>query len=138
MAITPISATQQRVTALYELSHDDSYDMAARVLEAAGLPRDGVPAGHTWRTVKKLSDDELRAALPTPVAVAAPVATAVEAQAERSAESRERQQRIRDYYNEQARRIGCGEPFGSRDRDARDDLADLDRIPAVNHGAEEA
>jgi hypothetical protein len=63
MAETPISATQSRVVALLGLETDGSYAHASHVLAAAGLPSDGVPSGHTWRTVKKLSDDAFRALL---------------------------------------------------------------------------
>lgn len=66
MATTPTSKSQTRTMALFGLECDGSYDMAARVLENAGLPSDGVPAAHTWRTMGKLSDVELLAALPAP------------------------------------------------------------------------
>jgi len=60
MAELKASATQERVCGLYGLKHNGTYAHAAAVLEAAGLPKDGCPAGHTWRSVKKLSDDELK------------------------------------------------------------------------------
>ena len=60
MATTPVSATQKRVCTLYDLRHNGSYEHAAATLEAAGLPKDGCPAGYDWRAVKKLSDDELK------------------------------------------------------------------------------
>ena len=99
MAFTPISKSQQRLTQLLSIQTDGTYDMAARALDAAGLPKDGIPSGHTWRTAGKLSDAELLALLPT-LQAAAPVATASEARAERIAEYRERQERIREFYNQ--------------------------------------
>ncbi len=65
MATTPASATQKRVCTLYGLEHNGSYEHAAATLEAAGLPKDGCPAGHNWRSVKQLTDDELRDLLGT-------------------------------------------------------------------------
>jgi len=63
VADTPISKTQERVTGLLGIETDGTYSHAARLLQAAGLPGDGVPDGHTWRTVKKLSDADLLALL---------------------------------------------------------------------------
>ena len=60
MAEPKASATQERVCGLYGLKHNGTYAHAAAVLEAAGLPKSGCPKGHDWRSVKKLSDDELR------------------------------------------------------------------------------
>lgn len=65
VATTPVSATQKRVCTLYGLEHNGSYEHAAATLEAAGLPKDGCPAGHNWRSVKQLTDDELRDLLGT-------------------------------------------------------------------------
>ena len=83
MAETPISATQQRVVSLLALETDGTYAHAAQVLAAAGLPSDGVPSGHTWRTVKKLSDAELTALL-VPDAETAMMAKTPETAAERN------------------------------------------------------
>lgn len=69
MAEVKISATQKRILGLYSLQDVETYAHAVEVLEAAGLPGDGMPEGCNWRQVKKMSDDELRAALPAPVAV---------------------------------------------------------------------
>lgn len=65
MATIPASMTQKRVCTLYGLEHDGSYEHAAATLEAAGLPKDGCPTGHSWRSVKQLSDDELKNLLGT-------------------------------------------------------------------------
>lgn len=99
MAEHPIGKTQQRVLDLVGLSCDGTYDHAARTLEAAGLPRDGIPSGQTWRTVAKLADTELVALLPTAVTVAAPVADSREAKAERFAEHKARSDYFRDLAN---------------------------------------
>ena len=67
MSKTPISKSQQRAMRLLGLTAVDSYDDAAAALENAraypGYERDGVPAGHTWRTAAKLTDAELIEAL---------------------------------------------------------------------------
>lgn len=60
MAEPKASATQERVSKLYGLKHNGTYAHAAAVLEAAGLPKNGCPEGHDWRSVKKLADDELK------------------------------------------------------------------------------
>ncbi|NLM38379.1 MAG: hypothetical protein GX202_09680 [Firmicutes bacterium] len=60
MAEPKASATQERVCKLYGLKHNGTYTHAAAVLEAAGLPKSGCPDGHDWRSVKKLTDDELK------------------------------------------------------------------------------
>lgn len=122
-AITPISATQRRVCALYGIQHDDSYDMARRALEAAGLPGDGCPAGHTWRSVKKLADDELRALLPAPTTTAAPVATAREAQAARSAAWQQRERELRAARAARLEAIQRGTWIGREHEDNRDELS---------------
>lgn len=69
MAEAKASATQVRVINLFQLQTAETYAHAAQILKTAGLPADGCPEGKTWRDVKKMSDDELRAALPAPVAV---------------------------------------------------------------------
>lgn len=60
MAELKASATQERICEIYKFQHNGSYAHAAAVLEAAGLPKDGCPDGHDWRSVKKLTDDELK------------------------------------------------------------------------------
>jgi len=59
MADTPISKSQARALVVLGLSSASDYNSAASALENAGFPSDGVPAGHNWRTAKKLNDDEL-------------------------------------------------------------------------------
>lgn len=90
MADVPSSNTQDRVMRLFGLLNDGTYAHASQVLEAAGLPSDGVPAGMTWRSVKKLSDDELRAVLPASAVCSSTVPTLAE---QREAAQREHQQR---------------------------------------------
>lgn len=68
MSDAPVSATQLRVCKLFGFQEPQTYAHAAAILTAAGLPADGVPAGETWRSVKKLTDEQLRAALPQPQA----------------------------------------------------------------------
>jgi len=63
--IIQASITQRRVLALLNKDFDGSYDMAARLLEAMGLPKNGVPAGQTPGSVKKMTDAELLELLPT-------------------------------------------------------------------------
>jgi hypothetical protein len=75
MAETPISATQKRVAELLSLDTDGTYVHASHVLAAAGLPSDGVPSGHTWRSVKKLSDAEFRTLLTPDAEIAVRVGT---------------------------------------------------------------
>lgn len=91
MADVPSSSTQDRVAALFSLSHDGTYAHAARVLTAAGLPGDGCPSGLTWRQVKKLSDAELRLALPRPVAITEAVPTLADTRAAAEADYQTRQ-----------------------------------------------
>lgn len=62
MAEYPISKSQARLTSILNLTTDGTANHAARVLEAAGYSPDAVPAGGTWRTAAKLTDDELVAA----------------------------------------------------------------------------
>lgn len=59
MAEYPISKSQARLTSILNLSTDGTANHAARVLEAAGYSPDAVPAGGTWRTAARLTDDEL-------------------------------------------------------------------------------
>lgn len=61
--MTPASKTQSRVLNLLSLTVSSSYDDCAATLESAGLPRDAMPRGATWRAVAKMSDSELLAAL---------------------------------------------------------------------------
>lgn len=103
MAEYPISKTQARLCGLLNLQHDGTDNMAARLLEAAGMPPNGQPAGHTWRTCAKLSDADLLAALPTPLAVKLTVKTGHGVELERRAAYRERQESIRQHYNNMAR-----------------------------------
>lgn len=81
MAATPTSKSQTRTMAMFALECDGTYEHATRVLENAGLPGDGVPRGHTWRSMKKLSDAELLAALPSPTRSERTVATTREVRA---------------------------------------------------------
>jgi hypothetical protein len=64
---TPVSESQKRAMALLNvtLTETPCYARAAAALEAKGLGVDGsgIPAGHTWRTAKKLTDAELLSAL---------------------------------------------------------------------------
>lgn len=64
MAIIKASITQARVLGLLKKEFDGTYDMAARLLEAMGLPKNGVPVGKTPGEVKKMKDAELLALLP--------------------------------------------------------------------------
>jgi len=41
----------------------DTYEAAASALETAGLRRDGIPMGQTWRVAAKLSDSDLMSAI---------------------------------------------------------------------------
>jgi hypothetical protein len=41
----------------------DTYEAAASALESAGLRRDGIPMGQTWRVAAKLSDSDLMSAI---------------------------------------------------------------------------
>lgn len=59
----PISRSQRRACTLLNIAHDQTYHGAATTLSAAGLPADGLPDGHTWRSAAQLSDDALRALL---------------------------------------------------------------------------
>lgn len=63
MSETPISKSQIRALKVRSLGVAPTYEQAARILENALLPRDGVPDGHTWRSAAKLSDQELSALL---------------------------------------------------------------------------
>ncbi len=84
--MTPASKVQIRVIDLFELPEDDgTYINAAGILSAAGLPADGCPKGLDWRAVKKLSDEQLRSALPTPTTSTEHVATANEIAAQQRA-----------------------------------------------------
>jgi len=78
--VTLASITQARVLGLLGKEFDDTYDMAARLLEAMGLPKNGCPAGKTPGEVKKMEDAELLALLPV-ADIAAEVETAEEAKA---------------------------------------------------------
>lgn len=60
---TSTSKTQARVLKLIGRNVPENYEDAARLLEDARLPSDGMPRGATWRSVAKMSDDELVAAL---------------------------------------------------------------------------
>ena len=57
--MAPVSKTQKRAMKLAGLVKCDDYATAAKSLESARLPGDGIPAGQTWRTIAKLSDSEL-------------------------------------------------------------------------------
>lgn len=63
----PISKSQARAMELagIQLPEGDwtTYAQAATALQAANLPHDGLPTGHTWRSAAKLSDSDLMAAL---------------------------------------------------------------------------
>ncbi len=59
---TPISKSQSRLLALVGIAAVDNYSAAAEALEEAGFSGSGVPAGGTWRTAAKLSDEQLVAA----------------------------------------------------------------------------
>ncbi len=63
MSETPISKSQIRALKVRSLGVATTYEQAARILENALLPRDGVPDGYTWRSAAKLSDQELSALL---------------------------------------------------------------------------
>ena len=98
MAEFPASQTQSRVADLFGLTNDGTRDHVEAVLEAAGLPADGCPAGMTWRDVKKLSDDELRAALPTPTNLTADVVSpAVQHRADRIQRAQDYRARHKEY-----------------------------------------
>lgn len=89
MAKITASKMQVRVLELLGKEHDGSYDMAARLLEEMGLPKNGVPADHTPASAKKLTDEELTALLPK-----ADTDVEVETEAERKArEKREAYER---------------------------------------------
>jgi len=57
---TATSKSQKRAMNLLNITASgDDYADAKAALEAAGLPGDGLPNGHNWRSAGKLSDDEL-------------------------------------------------------------------------------
>ena len=60
--MTPTSNSQARLLKLLNASVPGEYSEAAKLLESLGMRRDAIPQGGTWRTAKKLSDDELLAA----------------------------------------------------------------------------
>jgi hypothetical protein len=60
---TPISKSQTRAMKLVGLATVDTYEAAASALETAGLRRDGIPMGQTWRIAAKLSDADLMSAI---------------------------------------------------------------------------
>lgn len=62
----PLSKGQARAFRVFgESNHPKTYYRAASVLEEKGLPRNGVPVGHNWRSVKAMSDKELLPLLKT-------------------------------------------------------------------------
>lgn len=118
----PSSKGQERTLALFGLECDGTFVHALSVLKAAGLPGDGRPEGMTPHAAKKLSDDELRAALPTPTGLASAVAAGTAAiaakrgqLAARSAERRAHTQRIVERYTR------------TTDEEVRDDFAAIAR-----------
>jgi len=66
MTEKPVSKTQERVLNLFRFQGAENYTHATRILTAANLPGDGVPRGETWRSVKKMTDEQLTAVLPKP------------------------------------------------------------------------
>ena len=62
----PISKSQIRAFRLAGIPLTSSYDLAATILESAGLMRDGIPAGHTWRSAAKIPDSQLLSAIARP------------------------------------------------------------------------
>lgn len=64
---TPSSRTQDRILELLGFDFDGTYPHAARTLEDAGLPANGMISDLDAREIKKLSDEELRAMLPEAV-----------------------------------------------------------------------
>ena len=104
MAETPSSKSQNRTMRLYSLTSDGTYMHAASVLQASGLPADGLPAGHTWRSAGKLSDAELRGLLGEPQSTDAVVKTTAEVRSEIRADIRQR----RHEFNE--RTLGYSNP----------------------------
>lgn len=59
MAETMTSKSQARACKIANLKPGETYDETKDILISAGLQGSGIPNGHTWRTAKKLSDDEL-------------------------------------------------------------------------------
>lgn len=90
MAIMQASKLQTRVLGLLNKEFDGTYDMAARLLEEMGLPKNGAPEGYTARQANKLSDDELLALLPE-----ADTSVEVLTQAELKAQERAHWARVR-------------------------------------------
>lgn len=76
MAEAPTSKSQARALRLSGLPAVDTYAAARAALEAAGLPGDGVPGGHDWRSAGKLADEALVVLLKPDPMVAARTATA--------------------------------------------------------------
>ncbi len=99
MSELPASKSQTRLLHLLSLTSDGTYNMSGRLLEAAGMPKDGLPSRHSWRTAGKLSDADLLAALPSAQAVTASVATGREATLERADEHRARTESYREFMN---------------------------------------
>lgn len=59
MRETAASKSQKRALRVLDLADAETYAEAASILESAGVYRDGIPVGHTWRTAAKLSDSEV-------------------------------------------------------------------------------
>jgi len=94
------SKLQERILTLLNKDFDGSYDMASRLLEEMGLPKNGAPEGYTAREAGKLSDDELLTLLPT-ADTTAEVLTEAEVKAqeaeERKAAYADRKARDKEY-----------------------------------------
>lgn len=62
------SKAQRKALDVLGIQYDPriSREYAAELLTKVGVSGDGVPAGHTWRSAAKLSDEELQRALVTP------------------------------------------------------------------------
>lgn len=63
MKNTPTSKSQTRAMSLLGLAVGDSYEAAALALENAGYRRDGIPAGQTWRSAAKMTNNDLLAGI---------------------------------------------------------------------------
>ena len=53
---TPVSASQQRILTLLGIARQESYSAAKEAIQSAGHEGSGIPAGHTWRSAKQLTD----------------------------------------------------------------------------------
>lgn len=133
----PTSASQERLLALFGLTCDGTTDHAKAILNAAGLPENGIPAGLTPQKAKRLGDDELVALFPNAATASAVAAGTASVQAARDARNSEalywqtRQRARRDAENQRIDDIQRGRYVSSGNaEDILDDLAAANVQPA--------